>query len=100
MGNKLLKCKWILSYHLLVQERSRERHKHPVTLPTAREVSVILSKGGGGAICLLLPTRGGLPTGGEGSAYKGAASWRPPPPVVTCSGGHCRGRCAIYWGAF
>ena len=32
MGNKLLKCEWILSYHLLVQELSRKLRKHPVTL--------------------------------------------------------------------
>ena len=31
-GNKCLKCYWILSYHLLVQELSRESCEHPVTL--------------------------------------------------------------------
>ena len=31
MGNTLLKCEWILSYHLLVQELSRETREHPVT---------------------------------------------------------------------
>ena len=31
-GNKLLKCEWILSYHLLIQELSRDIRKHTVTL--------------------------------------------------------------------